>query len=82
MVCVNRLAPSVTTDTVTCFLKKNNIIVHSCFKVGNTKHSVVNNSSVENDDSDAATVGNARNYSMMRICVSQLDLPKIMSEHL
>jgi len=79
VICINRLDPSVTPDTMVSLLKNNDILVHSRFKVDGAKSSVANDSSAA---SDSVSVINARGYSMMRVCVSQLDLPKILSEDL
>jgi len=86
VICVNRLACSVSTDTVTSFLQDNGVVVHSCYEVHGGKGRATEGSTGRlSSDSVAAAadaVSKLRNYNMMRICVSQSDLPKVMSEHL
>jgi len=67
--CVRRLNRSVFTDTVIKHLESNMIPVHSCFTVG--------------PSSKPAAEGDEplyeRHYTVMRICVSEADVSKVMA---
>jgi len=82
VVCVNRLDRNISTETVSNFLQENGIVVHSCFEVNGSKSSATLTGSRESTAPDSGVLIKPRNYIMMRICVPQSDLSKIMSEHL
>jgi len=82
VVCVNRLDRNVSTETVSNFLQENGRVVHSCFEVNGSKSSATLTGLRESTAPDSDVLIKPRNYVMMRICVPQSDLSKIMSKHL
>jgi hypothetical protein len=73
VVCVSRLESAVTTDTIVDYLKSNGIRVLTCFKV---------NKQYASASSDNYSVDKRKSVCMMRVCVLQSDLSKVLCEDL
>jgi len=92
VVCVSRLDKNASVDAVTQLLTSNDITVHSCFSVGRSAKTTVNDTDSEASDTvhnsessasqDAQLRDKHRYYNSMRICVYHSDLDKVMCPEL
>ena len=74
VVCVNRLESSLTTDMITDHLKDAGIPVVSCFKI------VRNKGDTQSDEPQSP--GAEPRFCLMRLCIPEACLSKVMSEDL